>query len=238
MKATVAVVALLAGLWLPDLAEAQSLGTFQWRLFPYCNTLTLSVIQEGSNYRLQGNEDLCESVYLPQPVSGTAVVAPDGSVIIALNASSGGGFSFTSTRIVARITLPDLNGHWNDEVGRGGEFALVASARASGTQRASEPLAFLHIVTAQNRRAGNGDNVSCFSHSLTDNNPTALISVTANRGTSDALRPFVGAPVSLYLQVGPTGLSGSLAQNVWCLSRDDSQTMPLGAGFTIHILSR
>jgi hypothetical protein len=232
----IVVIAGLAALAVPSLAAAQTLGTFQWRLAPYCNTLVLTVIQEGSQYRLQGYEDFCDHIYYPQPVSGTAIAASDGSIIIGLTTSASGGFSVKGTRVTAQIVLPSLNGNWSDDAGRRGQFVSVASPTVGGTQRGSAPLAFLHIVSSQNRRAGAGDNVSCFSHPLTDGNPDVLMSVTSNRG-QPPLRPFVQSTVSLYLHTGLTGLPGDLAGDVWCISRNDSQQMPLGAGFTIQILS-
>jgi hypothetical protein len=87
-----------------------------------------------------------------------------------------------------------------------------------------------------NRRS-EGLNVSCFSHPLTDANPNALISVTQNRGMLASIRPVVISPVAVYLHTGATGLSGSLTHDVWCISRNDSLQIPIGAGFTIQILS-
>ncbi len=221
----------------PSALSAQSLGTFQWRLEPYCNTLTLTVFQDGDTYRLQGYEDLCDSVYLPQPVSGTGVVASDGGVMIGLTTGSSGGFTLRSTRVTARIELPSLNGFWVDDGGRRGDMVPVTGPVRGGTARGDIPVAFVHVVTSTNRRAA-GNNVSCFSHPVTDFNSAAMISVTPNRGTSNALRPFVASTVSLYLHLGPTGLPGDLSENVWCISRDDSVQMPLGAGFNVQILSR
>jgi hypothetical protein len=233
MLASVLIVVLL-----PTASAAQVIGTFHWRLFAYCNTLTLTVIQEGSTYRLQGHEYLCDPIYIPQPVSGTAVVGSEGRFIIGLSTGYAGGFTFQGNRIVANLTLPTLSGGWEDDAGRSGEFQWVNSTAWSGPQRGAFPQAFLHLVTPSNRRGPSGDNVSCFSHPSTDNNESALISVTANRGRLESIRPVVTSTVSVYLHTGATGLGGPLSADVWCISRNDSQQMPIGAGFTVQVIPR
>jgi hypothetical protein len=45
----------------------------------------------------------------------------------------------------------------------------------------------------------------------------------------------VASTVSVYFDDDGTGLPGDLSNNVWCISRDDSQTMPIGAGFTVRV---
>lgn len=53
-----------------------------------------------------------------------------------------------------------------------------------------------------------------------------------------AIRPVVPSTVSVYFDDNGTGLPGALANNVWCLSRDDSQPMPIGAGCTVRVHPR
>ena len=48
---------LLSGLASPPLAGAQPLGTFRWQLHPYCTVLTVSVVQQGGHYLLDGTAD-------------------------------------------------------------------------------------------------------------------------------------------------------------------------------------
>ena len=40
-------LATLAALIVAVAAEAQSLGTFRWQLQPYCNVITVTVVQDG-----------------------------------------------------------------------------------------------------------------------------------------------------------------------------------------------
>ncbi len=50
----VLVLAGLVALVAPALAAAQSLGTFRWQIQPYCNILSLSVVQQAGIYVLSG----------------------------------------------------------------------------------------------------------------------------------------------------------------------------------------
>lgn len=52
------VVCCLGLPWLAVPATAQPLGTFRWQLQPYCNVLTLNVVQ-GGVYTLDGTDDRC-----------------------------------------------------------------------------------------------------------------------------------------------------------------------------------
>jgi hypothetical protein len=159
---------------------AQPLGTFYWRLAPYCNTPVLTVIQEGTAYRLQGYEDQCTDFSQYATVEGT-------------------------------LLLQDLPGE------------SLAGTRS-----------FVHVVEAGNRIS----NISCFSHALTDGNPDAVIVFSPSRGPATGLRPRVDAFLSLYYDDNGTSLPGALSNNVWCLSRNDSEPIPLGAGFNIHVVPR
>ena len=40
-------------------ANAQSLGTFRWRLADFCSVVNVNVIQQGSFYQLVGYEEQC-----------------------------------------------------------------------------------------------------------------------------------------------------------------------------------
>lgn len=223
-------------LMLPAISAAQTIGTFHWRMGPYCNTLTLTVVQDAAGIRLQGYEDLCDSIYLPEPVEGSAVLASDGTAMVGLNTSIPGQSTNEGGRVVLRIDTTTLNGSWQDDLGRSGALLRVSTPTMAGTQRGDYSNSFLHIVSAENRPGGAADNISCFSHPLTDGRPSVLIVFSPNRGSQSAIRPFVGSPVSLYYDDDTTGLEPPLDNNVWCLSRDDSAAMPLGAGFTIRIL--
>jgi len=220
------------------MSAAQTIGTFHWRMEPYCNTLTLTVVQDAAGIRLQGVEDLCDPIYTPQPVEGSAILGSDGVARVGLNTGYPGGFTVEGNRVILGIDVSTLNGSWSDDAGRSGSLLRVSTPTSSGTQRGGRSNTFVHVVTADNRPAGGADNISCFSHPLSDDNPDALVLVTRNRGSQTSIRPAVASTVSLYFDDDGTTLPAPLDTNVWCISRDDSQAMPLGAGFTIRIVPR
>ncbi len=60
-------------------AAAQPLGMFTWQLQPYCNVLTLAVVQNGTTmFTLDGIDDQCGAG--PASAVGTAFLKPDGMV--------------------------------------------------------------------------------------------------------------------------------------------------------------
>lgn len=219
---------------LPAMSVAQTIGTFHWQMEPYCNTLTLTVVQDAAGIRLQGYEDLCNPIYAPQPVEGSAVLDDNGVARVGLSTGVPSGFTFEGNRVILSIDTASLNGGWADDAGRAGALLRVSTPTRGGTQRGSHSNSFLHEVTADNRVG----NISCFSHPRSDGNPGALVLMSRNRGPQTSIRPVVPSTVSLYYDDNGTGLAAPLDTNVWCLSRDDSQTMPIGAGFTIRILPR
>lgn len=107
----------------PSLVAAQSLGTFQWTLQPYCNVVTVSVTQQGAVYLLDGWDDQCGATQRA-PVVGTGTLNPDGSISLGLNVvtSPAGG----NLAVSARVTLPSASGAWTDSAGSSGAFTLGA----------------------------------------------------------------------------------------------------------------
>lgn len=227
-----------AGLALP--ARAQSpvqpllIGTFHWQLQPFCSTLSLTVIEEAGQYRVQGTE-ACAPNDFSRSVYGTAILDHAGWVYLSLSTPRLQN-SLEGTAIYAALQLSTLEGSWQDDGGRSGALTPVSGPVAGTNRRAEVGNAFLHTVTAANRPSGIADNVTCFSHPLTDNRLSALLQVTVNRGRVTAVRPAVPSTFSVYFDDNGTGLPAPLANNVWCISRDDSEAMPIGAAFNVRVV--
>jgi hypothetical protein len=228
----------LGGLLGPVEGAAQPLGTFHWRLEPFCNTLVLTVTQEGAAYRLQGYEDQCADERTRLPVEGTAVFHPglppnrDPAFELGLSIDHRG----ESSRVSAFITdLSGLNGRWFDSYREGALTAVLGVSRSSSFPERLTSTTFVHVTEDFNSI----NNITCFSHPLTDGNPDAVIVFAHDRGVASEIRPAVNSIVSLYFDDDGTGLPGfGFGNNVWCLSRNDSAPMPPGAGFRIRILPR
>lgn len=113
-------------------ASAQTIGTFRWQLQPYCNVLTLTVVQQGAQYQLDGTDDQCGLGPLGA-VNGLAFLNQDGSIGFGLNIVTAPGG--TPVHVVAAITLPSLGGTWRDSAGATGTFLLTPGAGTGGGAR-------------------------------------------------------------------------------------------------------
>jgi len=113
---------------LPALATAQSLGTFTWQLQPFCNRVTVTLVQQGASYTIDGFDDQCGAAQRA-PVLGGATVNPDGSVTVGFATVVGGGT--VSVHVNARVTLPSASGTWQDSIGNTGNFVLSGAATGS-----------------------------------------------------------------------------------------------------------
>ena len=121
-------------------AAAQTLGTFSWQLQPYCNVVTVTVVQQGGTYTIDGSDDQCGA---PQraPLVGLATPNPDGSIGLGLHIvtmPSGRGLD-----VAARITLASLSGPWSDSAGNTGTFAFGAATGGSPRPLPTIPAAMI-----------------------------------------------------------------------------------------------
>lgn len=129
----------LAGLLalLPIVGEAQTIGTFRWQLLPYCNVVTLHIVQQGPAFALNGYDDQCGTAPRASVV-GTAFVNPDGTI----------GVGFTTilaptaanVHVDARISGATLGGPWRDSNGASGTFVFTPGAGSGGPERPLAPI--------------------------------------------------------------------------------------------------
>lgn len=115
-------------------AEAQSLGTFRWQLQPFCNVVSVNVVQAGAIYTVDGVDDQCRGTQRA-PLVGLATPNPDGSIGFGLHVVTVPGGR--GVDIDARISLATLSGSWSDSAGNAGTLAFNASA--GGTARPLPP---------------------------------------------------------------------------------------------------
>lgn len=103
----------------PSVATAQSVGTFQWSLQPYCNVITLSVVRVGDVFMLDGFDDNCGAA-TRSAVTGSAIANADGTISMGLTIV--GSQTGVPPHVAARVSLPTLNGTWQDGGGHSGTF--------------------------------------------------------------------------------------------------------------------
>lgn len=117
-----AVLTLLGVLLLtPAPASAQVFGTFSWQMLPYCNVVSLTLVNTPAGFTLQGTDDQCGAVNKAAAfgvasfsaagtvtANFTIVAAPDGKPV----------------HVSAIISPVNGNGTWTDSAGNTGSFAL------------------------------------------------------------------------------------------------------------------
>lgn len=105
----------------PVQATAQVFGTFSWQMLPYCNVVSLTLVNTPAGFTLEGADNQCGAVnkagafgIASFSASGnvtanfTIVTAPDGK----------------SVHVSAIISPANGNGTWTDSAGNTGSFIL------------------------------------------------------------------------------------------------------------------
>ncbi|MBP7776313.1 MAG: tail fiber domain-containing protein [Acidobacteria bacterium] len=123
-------------LWGQAPAEAQSLGTFSWQLQPFCNVVTVNVVQTGGVYTLDGYDDQCGASQRA-PLVGLATPNPDGTIGFGLHiVTAPGGLP---VHVDARISLGSFGGPWTDNAGNTGTLVLGGTAAGSARPAPTTP---------------------------------------------------------------------------------------------------
>lgn len=107
-------------------AAAQTIGTFRWQLLPYCNVVSITVIQAGSLFQLIGTDDACGGGQMP--LHGSAV-AGGSDVRMGFSIAIPGG---RTSHVTSTVSLGTLAGTWDDEIASSGTFAFLAGAPTAG----------------------------------------------------------------------------------------------------------
>jgi len=132
-RVTTVSLIVLAGLMPCAPAHAQPLGTFRWQLRPYCNVVSLAVVQEHGLYRLEGTDDQCGNGRDFASVTGLAFPNPDGTIGFGVTiVTAPGGLP---VHVDADITLATLGGSWRDSAGATGALVFVPNGGNGGNPR-------------------------------------------------------------------------------------------------------
>ncbi len=135
------LILLASSLLAPRAAAAQVMGTYSWQTQPYCNVVTLTIVQQGPSFQLTGVDNLCGAG--TAPVTGTATVAAGGvSMGVAVALPSGRAAHLSTT-----VNLANFAGTWTDSDGNTGPFAFV-TASTGGSPRPAPTTAAV-ITSAQ-----------------------------------------------------------------------------------------
>ena len=187
---------------LPRPAAAQRLGTFRWQQVPFCNVITLSVVQVGTVYQLSGFDDEC-GADIRSVVTGTAILNPEGSIGMGLTVVTGGG---RSLHLDATIGVTSFSGGWRSDSGGAGAWVLTPGPGHPGNPRPLPVQSLLVVGTGVSVPATLTSQYSPSSLTETVVTPRAarlgltmsLSGLTVNCGTSDRGLIFItldGTPI-------------------------------------------
>lgn len=208
-----------------EYASGQPLGTFRWQYSPYCNVVTLSVVQQGSVFVLSGFDDNCGAGD-GSSATGTAFFNPDGGVGIGLTTIATVGANVSSA---IQISPASLSGTWSDNEGNSGNFTFSPPVPASGSARpgASGPAGLTSIqqgtaVTLQPRRC-----YAIFAYgvgALGDAGRLVTGFLRGSGGQAIVNNNFVMVPGTVNL----TSQGGTLGYVVACNLSSGAQDLPSG----------
>lgn len=117
MKRLLFPLVLVATLIAATPVSAQTIGTFQWRVAPFCSVINITVTQVGSTYTLAGFEEQCGGN--PRlPVYGSAVVQPSGQIWLGFTTV----FDFGNGLHTNATIASNLSGTWRDNANQNGTF--------------------------------------------------------------------------------------------------------------------
>lgn len=121
----------LGGLLLATPASAQTIGTFQFALQPFCNQVSIAITQEGATYRLAGWDDAC-GANERYPLRGVITGNADGTLHFAFTVTRPNGISVETS--VRNFSVGTLTGNWTDSAGNAGSFPLAGAPGGSGAR--------------------------------------------------------------------------------------------------------
>ncbi|MGE0360007.1 MAG: hypothetical protein AB7H93_07995 [Vicinamibacterales bacterium] len=143
MRVVPAICAAVVLLLVPP-ASAQVLGTFRWRLAPYCNQLSLRIEQKGTVFEVSGTDDQCGGA-VAAAANGSAHLNPNGTVGLSVVVIRPDGIPIATS---ASISPSTLSGSWSDEYGNGGAFTFNPAAAPGSPRRVTLTGGYVVTFTA------------------------------------------------------------------------------------------
>jgi hypothetical protein len=107
------------------------LGSFVWQVAPFCNVVTLTVVQDGPGFSLSGFDDNCGGAH--SAAYGAASFNPDGTVSLGLTILAAGGAAEQFSVVLTAAS--GFSGTWQDASGNTGDFLINPLLPAAGTLR-------------------------------------------------------------------------------------------------------
>ncbi len=206
-------------------ASAQSLGTLRWQYSPYCNVVTLSVVQQGPVFVVSGFDDNCGNGN-GSSVTGTAFVNPNGAIGMGLTTITVGGANLSTTVQVSPATG---SGPWSDSQGHSGTFTFSPTVPASGSLRpgGATPTGMTTISQGTAVSLDAGRCYAIFAYGVggpADAGRLITGFLRSSGGAAIVNNAFVMVPGT----VNPTSQGGTLGYVLACNVSSGVQTLPAG----------
>jgi hypothetical protein len=199
------LAALCAGAF-PRTATAQTIGTFRWQQQPYCNVITLTVVQQSGIYQVDGFDDQCGAA-TRAAVTGMGFPNPNGTIGFGLTVVTTPGGS--PLHIDATVTLAALSGTWRDSSGATGAWTFTPGAAGAGSTRPALRTSFPAGLSAGNTTITNVASpvnaTDAATKTYVDTTARSLASLTMNMS---AYSGFVGAGVASDASAGCVRFGG------------------------------
>ena len=199
----IAVLALVFGPVLTTLpVAAQPLGTFWWQLQPYCNIISVAVVQQGGQYQLNGTDDQCGAA-VRASVVGMAFQNPNGSIGFGLSIVTAPGA--IPVHVDATIATATLSGTWRDSAGNSGPFIFTPGAGIPGGPRPVPSGGT--TLTAGSGITITGTTIS-FNGQLGAPTEVARRGATGTQGGASGWQPAPAGAVGVWLESGTSEGAG------------------------------
>ncbi len=211
-------------------AAAQVVGTFSWQTQPYCNVITVTVIQQGAAFQLTGLDNQCGGA--ASPVTGTAIFS-GGTVQMGIAVALANG---RAVNLSTSISLGTLSGTWTDDASLAGTFVFNGSGAGGGVRPAPSTVRtdtyFPQAVTWEQPSLFVSSFINECVHNTTANSVFALIPIMMPAGSRllsvdtmvlDGAGPTTYSVAVRKITYSPSGVSGA---NVF-----SSGTLGAGSGF-------
>lgn len=210
-------------------AAAQVVGTFSWQTQPYCNVITVTVIQQGPAFQLTGLDNQCGGA--ASPVTGTAIFS-GGTVQMGIAVALANG---RTASLSTSISLGTLSGTWTDDAGLTGTFAFNGGG-SGGVRPAPSSVRtdtyFPQAVTWEQPSVFIGSSINECVFNTTANSVYALIPITMPAGSR-----LLSVDTMVFDGAGPTTYSVTVRKvtytsaGVTGANLFSSGTLGAGSGF-------
>ena len=108
----------------PAPAAAQVFGTFSWQMLPYCNVVSLTLVNTPAGFTLDGTDNQCGAV---NKAGAFGIASFNASGNVTATFSIVATPSGSPVHVSAIISPANGNGTWTDSAGNTGTFALSSA---------------------------------------------------------------------------------------------------------------